>query len=111
MLENMTLKELKEKIMDDDLDWNKISKDEITNMIEKMKNMANANCTQDQISILNAIKKKVQIKINQNMESFAHSVLCEEKDHDKAQQCTSNIKAYDNMIDLIDEYITEIEFF
>lgn len=59
MLENMTLKELKEKIMNDDIDWNKISKDEITNVLKfEMKNITNVNRIQNWISALNAIKKK-----------------------------------------------------
>jgi hypothetical protein len=110
MLENMTLKELKEKIMNDDIDWNKISKDEITDVLKfEMKNITDVNRIQNWISALNAIKKETQTKINQNIANFARSVLREEKDHDKAQQCAGSIKAYDNLIEFIDEYIAEIE--
>lgn len=67
MLENMTLKELKEKIMNDDIDWNKISKDEITNVLKfEMKNITNVNRIQNWISALNAIKKKRSTNKNQS---------------------------------------------
>lgn len=111
MLGNMTLKELKEKIMNDDLNWNKISKNEIANVLKfEMKSITDVNRIQNWISALNAIKKEAQTKINQNMANFARSVLRhEEKNHGKAKQCTDKIKAYDNLIDFIDEYIAEIE--
>ena len=111
MLENMTLKELKEKIMNDDIDWNKISKDEITNVLKfEMKNITNVNRIQNWISALNAIKKEAQTKINQNTANFARSVLRHGgKNHGKAKQCVDKAKAYDNLIDFIDEYIAEIE--
>lgn len=112
MLENMTLKELKGKIANDNLDWSKISKDEIADVLkfEKMKNITDANCMQNWISALNTIKKEAQTKINQNMANFARSVFRHEgKNHDKAKQCVDKAKAYDNMINFIDEYIAEIE--
>jgi hypothetical protein len=112
MLENMTLKELKEKIANDDLDWSKISKDEITDVLkfEKMENITDVNRMQNWISALNTIKKEAQIKINQNIANFARSVFRHEgKNHGKTKQCVNKIKAYDNLIDFIDEYIAEIE--
>lgn len=111
MLENMTLKELKEKITNDDIDWNKISRNEITDVLKfEMKNITNINRIQNWISALNAIKKEAQTKINQNVANFARSVFRHEgKNHGKAKQCVDKIKAYDNLIDFIDEYIAEIE--
>ena len=52
MLENMTLKELKEKIINDDLDWNKISKDEIAKMTDMMQ-----DTIQDATYIQNNLEK------------------------------------------------------
>lgn len=112
MLENMTLKELKEKITNDDLDWSKISRDEITDVLkfEKMKNITDVNHMQNWISTLNTIKKEAQTKINQNVANFARSVFRHGgKNHDKAEQCVDKAKAYDNMINFIDECIAEIE--
>jgi adenine C2-methylase RlmN of 23S rRNA A2503 and tRNA A37 len=55
----------------------------------------------DTNAILDNIKEEIKTKIEQ--EDFAHSVfLHEEKDKIKAEWCVGKIKAYNNVIKLID---------
>ncbi len=58
----------------------------------------------EQEPILDKIREEIKVKIEQ--EDFARSVFIhEEKDHDKAKRCEGKIKAYNNVIKLIERKI------
>jgi hypothetical protein len=60
----------------------------------------------EQEPILNKIRAEIKEKNEQ--EDFARSVFInEEKDYRKANQCTSNLQAYEKVLDMIDNLLKE----